>query len=271
MINRGISAFTAMLLTAVLALSLAATAAAAQEGYQLGEGDIVKLTVFQRPDLSSEERLGASGRLFVPGGGKLNVGGMTIPEAEDQIKQLLAKVGAVPNPQVSLQVTTFGSQKVSVFGYVKTPGSYALDRPTRVSELLAEAGGILADGSQRVTLIKESGSGQVSRSVINMKDVLDGSNSAADVEVHGGDMVNVPRAPRVYVYGAVNKPGPYILEDGMTSLQMISLAGGLTTTGSDGRLEVVRHSENGKAQSLKVGLQDKLQPEDVLIVHESIF
>ncbi len=271
MIKRVISALAAALFVALMAVSLGATAAAAQEGYRLGQGDIVKLTVFQRPDLSSEERLGAQGRLFVPGGGKLNVGGMTIPEAEDQIRDLLAKAGAVPHPQVSLQVTTFGSQKVSVFGYVKTPGSYALDRPTRVSEILAEAGGILADGSQRVTLIREGSSGQVSHSIIDMKDVLDGSNAGEDAEVHGGDIVNVPRAPRVYVYGAVNKPGPYILEDGMTALQMISLAGGLTSTGSDGRLEVVRHSENGKAQSLKVGLQDKLRPEDVLIVHESIF
>lgn len=271
MINRVISAFVLSLFMALMAMSVGATAAAAQEGYQLGEGDVVKLTVFQRPDLSSEERLGANGRLYVPGGGKLNVGGMTLAAAEDQVRQLLAKAGAVPNPQVSLQVTTFGSQKVSVFGYVKTPGSYALDRPTRVSEMLAEAGGVLADGSQRVTLIRESGGGQVSRSVINMKEVLDGTNAGADLEVQGGDMINVPRAPRVYVYGSVNKPGPYILEDGMTSLQMISLAGGLTSTGSDGRLEVVRHGEGGKAQSLKVGLQDKLQPEDVLIVHESIF
>ena len=271
MIDRVISVLRASLLIMLMAAPFGGWAVAADEGYQLGEGDVVKLTVFQRPDLSSEERLGAAGRLYVPGGGKLNVGGMTISQAEDQVRQLLAKAGATPNPQVSLQVTTFGSQKVSVFGYVKTPGSYALDRPTRVSELLAEAGGILADGSQHVTLIRESGGGQVSRVIINLKEVLDGTNGAADVEVHGGDMVNVPRAPRVYVYGAVNKPGPYILEDGMTSLQMISLAGGLTTTGSDGRLEVVRHGEGGKAQSLKVGLQDKLQPEDVLIVHESIF
>jgi polysaccharide export outer membrane protein len=182
----------------------------------------------------------------------------------------LAKTGATPNPQVDLQVITFASQKVSVFGYVKTPGSYALDRPTRVSDILAQAGGVLPDGSQRVILIRETG-GQVSRSVVNLKEVLDGSNSSADQEVHGGDIVNVPRAPRVYVYGSVNHPGPYILEDGMTALQMISLAGGITSTGSDGRLEVVRHGEGGKAQSLKVGLQDKLSPEDVLIVHESIF
>jgi len=192
-------------------------------------------------------------------------------EAEEQIRQLLAKTGATPNPQVDLQVVTFASQKVSVFGYVKTPGSYALDRPTRVSEIVALAGGILPDGSQKVTLIRDAGGGQTTRTVISMKEILDGSNPAVDQEVHGGDMINVPRAPRVYVYGAVNKPGPYILEDGMTALQMISLAGGLTSTGSDGRLEVVRHTEGGKAQSLKVGLQEKLLPEDVLIVHESIF
>jgi len=271
MIRRMISALAAALFVALAVCGPGAGPVAAQEAYRLGEGDVVKLNVFQRPDLSAEERLGAGGRIFVPGGGKLNIGGQTVSDAEDQIRALLAKTGATPNPQVDLQIVTFGSQKVSVFGYVKAPGSYALDRPSRVSEVLAQAGGILADGSPRVTLIREAGGGQISRVVINMKEVLDGSNAGADQEVRGGDMINVPRAPRVYVYGAVNHPGPYILEDGMTALQMISLAGGITSTGSDGRLEVVRHGEAGKAQSLKVGLQDKLLPEDVLIVHESIF
>ena len=244
--------------------------ALAQDAYRLGEGDIVKLTVYQRPDLSSDARLGTNGRIYVPGGGKLDIGGMTIPEAEDQIAQSLKRSGAAPNPQVDLQVVQFASAKVSVFGYVKNTGSFALDRPMRISDLLALAGGILPDGSDHVVLLRKSASGAATQTVVNMKEVLAG-NTSADIQVKAGDIVNVPRAPRVYVYGSVNRPGPYILEDGMTPLEMISMAGGLSQTGSDSRLEVVRHSNAGQAQSLKVGLQDKLQPEDVLIVHESIF
>jgi polysaccharide biosynthesis/export protein len=244
----------------------------ADDSYHLGEGDVVRLTVFQRPDLSTEARLGTNGRIDVPGGGKLDIGGMTIPQAEAKIVQLLAHAGGVPNPQVDLQVGTYGSQKVSVFGYVKANGSYALDRPMHVSEVLALAGGILPDGSEKVILVREGDDGADTRTVINMRDVLDGSDTSADVPVKAGDIINVPRAPRVYVYGSVNHPGPYILEDGMTTLQVISLAGGLSPTGSDSRLEVVRNVKGKKSpQSIKVNLEDKLQPEDTLIVHESIF
>jgi len=262
---------SALMAFIVAGIMSASSPAKADDSYHLGEGDVVRLTVFQRPDLSTQARLGANGRIYVPGGGRLDIGGMTIPEAESKIAQLLAHAGGVPNPQVDLQVGTFASQKVSVFGYVKANGSYALDRPMHVSEILALAGGILPEGSEHVILVREGSDGPDTRTVIDMRDILDGSDTSADALVKAGDIINVPRAPRVYVYGAVNHPGPYVLEDGMTALQVISLAGGLSPTGSDSRLEVVRNGKDKKAQSLKVSLQDKLQAEDTLIVHESIF
>jgi polysaccharide export outer membrane protein len=256
---------------AIIVLAGISTAAYADSNYRLGEGDIVRLTIYQRPDLSVESRLGAEGRFYAPGGGKINLEGVTIPEAESQIAAILAHSGAAPNAQVDLQVMTFGARKVSVFGYVSKPGAYALDRTTKLSELLALAGGILPEGSNQVLLLRRSGANTVSRTVVNLREIIADGQTGADPEVQGGDIVTVERAPRVYVYGAVNRPGAYVLEKGMTPLQILSLAGGLAPTGSDGRLEVVRHGEGVKARSLKVGLQDELLPEDVLIVHESIF
>jgi polysaccharide export outer membrane protein len=258
-------------LALLLSLVVVASAALADELYRLGEGDIVRLTIYQRPDLSVESRLGTAGRFYVPGGGKINLGGVTIADAEAQIASLLAHKGAVANAQVDLQVTIFGSQKVSVFGYVGKPGAYLLDRSTRLSELIALSGGIQPEGSQQVILLRRTGANSVNRTVINLHEVIANGQEGADPEVQGGDIVTVERAPRVYVYGAVNRPGAYNLEKGMTPLQILSLAGGLSQTGSDGRLEVVRHGDGAKARSLKVGLQDQLVPEDVLIVHESIF
>jgi polysaccharide biosynthesis/export protein len=247
------------------------TNAFADSDYRLGEGDVVRLTIYQRPDLSVESRLGTQGRLYVPGGGKINLEGVSISDAEAQIAQMLAHTGAAPNAQVDLQVVTFGARKVSVFGYVGKPGAYSLDRTTKLSELIAEAGGISPEGSHQVILLRRNGPNSVNRMVVNLQAIIADGQTSADPEVQGGDIVTVERAPRVYVYGAVNRPGAYNVEKGMTALEMISLAGGLAPTGSDGRLEVVRHGENGKARSLKVGLQDELLPEDVLIVHESIF
>lgn len=263
------SGLSALALT--LTLGTFAAPAALADAYRLGEGDIVKLTIFQRPDLAAESRLGTNGRLYVPGGGKINLGGVTIAEAEAQIASLLAHSGSVQNAQVDIQVSTFGSQKVSVFGYVGKPGAYVLDRSTRLSELVALAGGILPDGSYNVILLRHGAGGATTRSVVNLHEIIANGQSGADPDVQGGDIVTIERAPRVYVYGAVNRPGAYNLEKGMSSLQILSLAGGISQTGSDGRLEVVRHVEGAKAKSMKVNLQEQLAPEDVLIVHESIF
>lgn len=263
--------FAARSLGALLVLAGLSSAALADSAYRLGEGDIVRLTIYQRPDLSVESRLGAQGRFYAPGGGKINLDGVTIPDAEAQIAALLAHTGASPNAQVDLQVVTFGARRVSLFGYVAKPGAYPLDRSTKLSELLAQAGGILPEGSNQVILLRRSGPTTVNRTVVNLRDIIADGQTGADMEVQGGDIVTVERAPRVYVYGAVNRPGSYVLEKGMTPLQILSLAGGLAPTGSDGRLEVVRHGDGVKARSLKVGLQDELLPEDVLIVHESIF
>lgn len=250
---------------------LFAGAAAAQEAYRLGEGDVVRMSVYQRPDLSVEARLGQGGEMYIPGGGNLQLGGQTLRQARSRVASMIAQSGAASDPQVDIQVSEFGSQKVSVFGFVGQPGSYILDRPTVLSELLAQAGGIVPEGSEEVILLRRSGKESV-RSVINVRNIIEAGNVGADTTVKDGDIVTVPRAPRVYVYGAVNRPGAYKLESGMTPLEMISLAGGLSPTGSDNRLEVVRKSDGaGAKRSIKFGLQDQLAAEDVLIVRESIF
>lgn len=252
--------------TAWLALAGLAVTASAEDAYRLGEGDQVRLFVFQREDLSIETRLGENGRFFVPMSGKIDLSGMTIAEAEKEISGRLARSGAMPNPQIDLQVIQFGAQKVSVFGYVFRPGAVVLDRPTRLTELLALTGGISPDGSDEVILLRGT-----ERRVIDVKRIVEDGVREGDVAIRGGDIVTVPRAPRIYVYGAVNSGGPIKLEKGMTSLEIISLAGGLAPTGSDNRLEVVRRQADGSTKSIKVNLQDVLMPEDVLIVRESIF
>mgnify|MGYP003386227545 CR=1 FL=1 len=264
-LRRAVGALT-LVLTSVMGFAVVA-----DDLYRLGEGDAVRLTIYQRPDLSVEARLGTQGRFYVPGGGKVNLAGMSIPEAESQIAQMLAKSGSAQNAQVDLQVVGFASQKVSVFGFVGKPGAYSLDRATKLSELIAQAGGILPDGSQQVIVLRRNSTGSVTRQVVNVHDIIANGQSGGDIEVQGGDIVNVERAPRVYVYGAVNRPGAYVLEKGMTPLQVLTLAGGLSPTGSDSRLEVVRAVPGGKPKSLHVGLQEPLSPEDVLVVHESIF
>jgi polysaccharide export outer membrane protein len=91
-----------------------------------------------------------------------------------------------------------------------------------------------------------------------------------DVLLQSGDTIYVPRAAQVYVTGAVARPGAFRYEPGMTVLQALTLAGGVTARGSEGRTKVIR-IEDGEKSEHKVKPTDVLQPEDRLEVPERFF
>lgn len=265
------------LLTGLLSLALAALLglsgpAIAAEGppYTLGEGDVITINVFQRPDLTASARIGSSGTVFVPMAGQVQLAGLTIADAQSTISQILRKTGAVPQAQVDVQVTNFNSQLVSLFGAVNKPGRYVLDRPTSLTELIAQSGGLRIDSSQNATIIRGSGASS-QQIVVDLRRILEKGDRAADLLVKGGDIVNVPAAPKVYMYGSVGHPGVYQLDGEMSVIQGLALAGGITPEGSDSRLEVQRRGPDGVMKAVKVELLDELQPEDILIVRKSIF
>jgi polysaccharide export outer membrane protein len=85
-----------------------------------------------------------------------------------------------------------------------------------------------------------------------------------------GDTVNVPKAQSVFVSGQVKSSGAYAVEPGMNVLQVLSLAGGLTDRGSDGRIKILRLVD-GRQKELKAKLTDVVQPGDTIIVPSRFF
>ncbi|NWG46210.1 MAG: SLBB domain-containing protein [Alphaproteobacteria bacterium] len=245
--------------------------AAEGPAYRLGEGDVVSINVFQRPDLAASARIGASGEVFVPMGGHVRLTGLTLKEAENLVADALRKTGAMPRPEVDLQVSTFNSQLVSVFGAVNKPGRYVLDRATSISEILAMAGGPAGQQAGPMAFITRIEGGETKRIEVDLDSIIERGKRSDDVLVQGGDIVTVSEAPIVYLYGAVNSPGAYTIEPGMSVIQVLSLAGGVAQDGSDSRLDVRRRDGDGKLVEINVDLFDALQDEDILIVRKSIF
>jgi polysaccharide export outer membrane protein len=91
-----------------------------------------------------------------------------------------------------------------------------------------------------------------------------------NITLQAGDTVFFPRAGQVYVMGSVARPGPYRYQEGMTVLQVLTLAGGVTERGSSGRAKFVR-IVNGKKVETKAKPGDLVQPEDTLYVPERFF
>jgi polysaccharide export outer membrane protein len=99
---------------------------------------------------------------------------------------------------------------------------------------------------------------------------LQSGNPEKNLALKAGDTVYFPKAAQVYVMGSVARPGPYRYEEGMTVLQVLTLAGGATERGASGRTKVIR-IVGGKKVEKKVKPTDPVSPEDTLIVPERFF
>jgi polysaccharide export outer membrane protein len=270
--RRGSRPRWAMLLVLVGTLAgLSPRLSGAVEEYLLGPGDVIRVNVFKNPDLSLDTRVSEAGTISFPLIGSVPVAGLTLPQAERKIADALKNGGFVLNPQVSILLTTAVGNQVAVLGQVNKPGRYPLEGAGgHLTGMLAEAGGISDTGSDNV-IVTGVRNGQPFRRVINMVALSQGTNSADDIELHGGDTIFVNRAPMFYIYGQVQHPGGYKLVPGMTVMEALADGGGLTGKGTSHGIVLRRKDASGKVGESHVKLDTELKDQDVLYVKESLF
>ncbi len=248
----------------------AASAVDARE-YALGSGDVIRVTVFQNPDLTVETRVTENGSITYPLIGAVNVGGLTLPATEKLIADRLREGGFVLKPQVNVLLLQIRSAQVSVLGQVNRPGRYPIEvAGTTVTDILAMAGGASVNGADSVTLVGTR-SGQPYRVEIDVPSLFQPDGMKSDVPVQGGDVLYVHRAPVFYIYGEVNRPGSYRLERGTSVMQALAQGGGLTLRGTDKRIRVHRRKAGGDTETLEPDMSLPLQVDDVVYVRESLF
>ena len=258
------------LLAAVLAMLTFGAAGAAAAEVPLGAGDVVKVSVYGSPDLTLETRVSEAGTITFPLIGQVNVGGLSVAAAEKKIGGMLESGGYIKKAQVNMLVTTLQSQQVSVLGQVNRPGRYPVDGKRHVLDLLATAGGIGAEGGDRISLIRNR-NGSTTRETVDLGSIVTNGSLAQNIEVSGGDIIYVERAPRFYITGEVQRPGAFKVERQMTVLQALSAGGGLTARGSDRGIKVTRRDASGKATTVDARHDDLVQVDDVITVRESWF
>lgn len=258
-------------LCALLMLLAACSAYAQAPEYHVGPGDNVRIVVFQNPELTLETRVTENGTISYPLVGILKIGGMPLAAAERVIAKALDAGSIVKQPQVTLQLLQNRGTQVSVLGSVQRPGRFPLETVnTRVSEMLAIAGGIAPGGADTV-IVTGTRDGKPWRKEIDLPTMFLGNKLHDDVVVAGGDVIYVHRQPMYYIYGQVQRPGSYRLERGMTIRQALAQGGGPTERGTERGLVVYRRGEGGKLESLTPGLGDMVSQDDVLYVKDSVF
>lgn len=247
--------------------------AGAQGGeYVLGAGDIVKISVFQNPDLMVETRVSEAGTITFPLVGSVQVGSLSISAAEQRIAKALRDGKFVLQPQVNILVTQMRGSQVAVLGQVTRPGRYPLEMVNmKVTDALALAGGIIPTGADTVVVVG-SRNGKPYRKEVDLPSLFQSGDTADNNAVIGGDILYVHRAPMFYIYGEVQRAGAYRVERGMTVMQALATGGGVTQRGTEKGLRLHRRGgKDGALQSVEPKMDDKVAADDVLYVRESLF
>ena len=262
----------------VTGLILLSTAAAAQTNYTIGNQDVLTITVYDQAELSGKFTVDPDGTLTFPLLGRVKAGGLTLRGLEEDLEKRLAD-GYLRNPQVSVSMDAYRSQRIFVIGEVRTPGAYQLAGDLSIIAAIAGAGSTTPLAADEVMIVRPK-AGQTDGPVlptdsdstvirVNLREIQEGALSK-NVQLRDGDTLVVPKARSVYVFGQVKTPGAYPVDKDTTVLQALSLAGGVTDRGSTGRIKIIR-AVDGKKKEIKVKLTDIVEPGDTIIVAERFF
>jgi polysaccharide export outer membrane protein len=222
--------------------------------YLLGPGDAVTVHALNAPDLSEKAfRVDAAGDLKLPTIGRVHAGGGSAEQLENEIANRL-KVYLV-EPEVTVGITEFRSQPVSVVGAVATPGVHQLEGQKTLVEVLALAGGLRADAGPTARISRRLEFGtiplpgavddpthQFSVAEINLKSVLEARDPQYNIAIRPHDVISVPRAEVVYVIGEVTRAGALPLSEGssLSVLEAVSSSGGMLRTAAISHARILR-------------------------------
>ena len=242
-----------------------------QPEYRIGNGDNIRILVFQNPDLTTETRVTENGTISYPLIGTVRIGGLTIPDAGQVIAKALSDGGFIQKPQVNIILLQNRGNQVSVLGAVGRAGRFPLETfDIRVSEMLAIAGGIAPSGADSI-ILTGTRNGKPIYIVMDIVGMFLTNKLQDDMLVAGGDVIYVHKAPQYYIYGEVQRAGAARVERGMTVRQALAQSGGPTARGTERRIRLYRRNAEGVIETSTPELNAPVQADDVIYINESLF
>lgn len=243
-------------------------------------GDLLSVNVYDTPELSDAYRVDPSGDLSLPLCGKIKVQGLTAPEAARLVEATLKEDQVLVHPQVNVDVQQYGGQYVTVLGEVITPGRISVIAPTKLSDILAQAGGLTQVAGNRIKIRRGSDDSVPEEDEPYFRS--ESNRQTGSVLVRPGDSVIVPRAGIIYVLGAVFHPGGYVMqEDGKLNVaEGLALSGGTLAQAKTNGLRVIRRNPDGTVLDFSLSYDGiakgsqtplELQAQDIVYVPMSKF
>ncbi len=244
----------------------------------IGSGDSLDISEYHTPEFHSTVRVSATGTVTLPLIGEVKLAGLDEQDAARAIESALVAKGMLLHPLVSVLVTAYSGQDVSVLGEVTRPGIYPYTVHHRLLDLISAASGLSPNAGRLVNVFHQNDPKTPHPVVLDPS----GTDTATDhnPELNPGDTIQVSRAGLVYVVGDVIRPGGFPVDpvQGLTVVQALSLAWGPSQNAAVGRAVLIREQKGGRtmiALNLKRMLhgQDPDQPvrdRDILYVPDSV-
>jgi polysaccharide export outer membrane protein len=261
--------------------------------YVLGPNDQITIRAMDAEEISDKPTaIDSTGIINLPMIGRIKAMGLTVRELELAVSERLKAY--VLEPKVSITVSEYHSQPVTVIGAVNTPGIQQLRGQKTLVEVLSMCGGLRPDAGYKITVqrklaygpiplpgARNDPSGKFSLAEVSIPSLMRNADPRDNITLEPEDVLTVPRADLVYVLGEVKKSGGFTLQEqeSLSLLQALSLAEGMLGTAAAGNARILKARPNGGRQEIAVDLRKtmagngpdvQLHPGDVLFIPNSM-
>ena len=279
------------LIAGLLILPVAAGAADNERVYRLGPEDQILIRAMDIEEFPEQPtRVEGNGEINLPLVGRIAVSGMTLKQLEAEISHRLEKY--LVDPQVTVSITEFRSQPISVLGAVTRPGVLQVRGPRTLWEIISDVGGLKNDAGDTVKIIRDlqegaiplpgahiDPTGKYSIVELDIDSVKSMENPQENIVVRPYDVISVSQADVVYVIGDVARSGGFVTNGSISVLEALSLAGGYGPRSAPAKSRILRAQDNTDARAqipidLKKLIQGnaedlRLRANDILFVPHS--
>jgi polysaccharide export outer membrane protein len=269
-------------------------------GYMIGVGDILDIHVNDEDRVTGRYQVDQDGKVSVPLlSGAIPAAGATTFELSSRLREELKKQDILRDPAVTVLIIRGMTQNVSVLGAVMRPGTYPVEKPTTILDLISLAGGLAPNAGSTAVIshhadshtpgfvnasanANSAGTNSDSSLSVNLPTLMSSKDPSLNVAVQAGDVITISTAPVVFVVGAVTRPGAFTVQDAksrMTVLQAVAMAEGTTSIASLSKTIIVRQSSSDAERKeipvdLKLVMRGKekdeiLEANDILFVPQS--
>lgn len=241
------------------------------QDYVLGEGDVLTVSVYDQPDLKSVVRISGDGMISIPLIGQVQAAGKNVEALSKTIEAKLAD-GYLVHPQVTIFIEEFRNLKATILGSVRAPGLYELKGQTSLLELISKAGGIMEDAGNEAIIQRENENHDGKDVItINLNELMEQGLLSKNLTILNGDHIYIPKKKVFYVTGEVKSPDAYTYVEDITVIQALTKAGGLSEKAAPGRINIIRTIDGQEQLLRKVNMNERVYPDDVIVVPESYF